>query len=81
MVSGNLGVDPFTGTASHFRTVSMLASSRTRPKTVCFPSRWGAAAHVIKNWQPFVFGPLLAMDKSPGPLCLWIKFSSGKEEP
>ena len=38
IVSDNRGVVPFTGTASHFRTVSMLASSRTRPKTVCFPS-------------------------------------------
>ena len=156
MVNGNLGVEPFTGTASHFRTVNKLASSRTRPKTVCFPSiqcdvmrydatqrnatqcnevllsenththtnntqntkencllstdshkyysiqykvyntvlfhktqnvmphvpRCGAAAHVIKNWHPLVFGPLLAMDKSPGPLCLWVlRFSSGKDCP
>jgi hypothetical protein len=36
--NGILGAVPLTGTASHFRTVSILISPNTWPKTVCFPS-------------------------------------------
>ena len=32
------------------------------------------AAHVIKNWHPFVFAPELAIDSSPGPECRRLKF-------
>jgi len=33
-----------------------------RPKTVCFPSSHGhASAVTMKNWEPFVFGPELAI--------------------
>jgi hypothetical protein len=35
------------------------------PKTTCFPSKWGVALKVIKNWHPLEFGPELARDKSP----------------
>jgi hypothetical protein len=38
-------------------------------------------AQVMKNWQPLLLGPLFAMDKSPGPVCLPVKFSSSKRLP
>lgn len=38
----------------------------TFPKTTCFPSRCGVALTVMKNWEPLVFGPELAMDNKPG---------------
>ena len=40
----------------------------TLPNTVCLLSSHGVLTQVIKNWQPLVSGPLLAMDKSPGPV-------------
>ena len=30
----------------------------------------------MKNWEPLVFGPALAMDRVPGPVCFSLKFSS-----
>lgn len=42
--------------------------SPTLPNTTCRPSSQAAFAVVTKNWQPFVFGPLFAMDRSPGPV-------------
>lgn len=30
----------------------------------------------MKNWEPLVFGPALAMDRIPGPVCFKMKFSS-----
>ena len=30
----------------------------------------GTAVCVMKNWEPFVFGPAFAMDTIPGPECL-----------
>jgi len=40
--------------------------SRTWPKTPCLPSRWGVATWVMKNWDPLVLGPALAIDSRPG---------------
>ena len=42
--------------------------------------RIGTSEHtvVMKNWQPFVLGPELAMLRSPGVSCLRLKFSSAK---
>ncbi|TGO32625.1 hypothetical protein BHYA_0301g00090 [Botrytis hyacinthi] len=40
----------------------------TRPKIVCFPSNHGVGANVIKNCDPFVFGPELAIERIPAPL-------------
>jgi hypothetical protein len=40
--------------------------SRTSPKTVCLPSSHGAASVVtMKNCEPFVFGPALAIASAP----------------
>ena len=41
-----------------------------RPKTVCFPSRKGVGANVMKNCEPFVLGPALAIERMPAPVCL-----------
>lgn len=35
----------------------------------------------MKNWEPFVLGPALAIDKIPGPVCFRMKFSSGNFSP
>lgn len=35
--------------------------SRTLPKTTCFPSSQGALTARMKNWEPLVSGPALAM--------------------
>ena len=36
---------------------------------------------VMKNWDPLVFFPALAMERRPGLLCFSWKFSSGLGEP
>jgi len=43
---------------------------------VCLPSRCGHGASVIKNWEPFVFGPLFAIDKIPAPVCFSSRVTS-----
>lgn len=35
----------------------------------------------IKNWEPFEFGPELAIDNVPKPLCFSTKFSSANFRP
>lgn len=50
--------------------------SMTSPNTVCFPSSHGVVTVVMKNCDPFVLGPALAMDSKPGLVCLRTKFSS-----
>ncbi|KYN11525.1 hypothetical protein ALC57_16308 [Trachymyrmex cornetzi] len=49
---------------------------RTCPKTTCFPSSQSVLAVHMKNCDPFVFGPELAIDRVPGPVCFNSKFSS-----
>ena len=44
--------------------------SITWPKTECLPSSQGVATCVMKNCEPLVFGPALAIESTPGPLCL-----------
>lgn len=44
-----------------------------RPNMVCFPSNHWVGTRVIKNWLPFVSGPLLAMDKMPAPAKINVK--------
>ena len=39
--------------------------STTFPKTVCRPSIHGMGLSVMKNWQPSVFRPAFAMERSP----------------
>lgn len=80
MTTGSLGLlfGP-VGTFSIF--LIMRSPSMTFPNTTCFPSRKSHLAQVMKNWQPFVLGPLLAMERSPGPSCFRLKFSSANVGP
>merc|ERR1712203_1284288 len=48
----------------------------TFPKTTCLPSSQSVLTVQRKNCDPFVFGPALAMERMPGPVCLRVKFSS-----
>ena len=48
------------------------------PKTVCLPLSHDVITVVMKNWEPLVLGPALAMLSSPGVSCFRIKFSSYK---
>jgi hypothetical protein len=45
------------------------------------PSSHEVVTVVMKNWLPLVSLPLLAMDSTPGPVCLRLKFSSGNFAP
>ena len=45
----------------------------TRPNIVCLPSNHCVGANVMKNWLPFVFGPLFAIDNMPAPLKIICK--------
>mmetsp|Transcript_37278 Transcript_37278/g.118640 ORF Transcript_37278/g.118640 Transcript_37278/m.118640 type:complete len:222 (-) Transcript_37278:477-1142(-) len=65
--------------ASITRSTSM--PSTTWPKTTCLPSRCGVAFVQMKNCEPLVFGPELAMDRTPGPVWRNLKFSSAKVLP
>lgn len=80
MTMGNFGLlfGP-VGTFSIFRIISRPSS--TRPNTTCLLSRKLHLAHVMKNWQPLVSLPLLAIDSNPGESCFNEKFSSGKVPP
>merc|ERR1719330_2184381 len=44
--------------------------SQTWPKTTCLPSNHCVLTVQRKNCEPLVLGPALAMDKTPGPVCL-----------
>lgn len=46
------------------------------PKTTWAPSSQEVTTVVMKNWDPLVFFPALAMERRPGLVCLWVKFSS-----
>merc|ERR1712130_890034 len=50
--------------------------NQTWPKTTCLPSSHWVLAVQRKNWDPLVLGPALAMERTPGPVCLRVKFSS-----
>lgn len=45
------------------------------------PTHQSVLAVQMKNWEPFVLGPALAMDRMPGPVCFRMKFSSGNFSP
>lgn len=80
MVIGNFGLlfGP-VGTFSIF--LIMRSPSSTRPNTTCLLSKKLHLAQVMKNWQPFVSFPLLAIDNKPGESCFKMKFSSGNVPP
>ncbi|KAH0463640.1 hypothetical protein IEQ34_008222 [Dendrobium chrysotoxum] len=53
--------------------------STTCPKTTCFPSSQDVFSVHMKNWDPLVLGPALAMDRIPGPVCFFTNSVSGSE--
>jgi len=55
--------------------------STTSPKTTCFPSNQEVVTVVMKNWEPLVCAPALAMERRPGLVCLRWKFSSSNRSP
>eukprot|EP00755_Sulcionema_specki_P016930 Sspe_Gene.1053::Locus_359_Transcript_2_3_Confidence_0.500_Length_1006::g.1053::m.1053 len=63
---------------SIFRTTSI--PSTTFPKTTCRPSSHEVSAVVMKNCDPLVFLPALAMERHPTK-CLMLKFSSSNFSP
>ena len=54
---------------------------RTFPNTTCLPSSHWVLTVVMKNWEPLVSLPALAMLIQPGPSCFSLKFSSGNLSP
>ena len=60
--------------ASICHTTSM--PPRTRPKTTWCPLSHGTSLVVMKNCEPLVSGPALAIESVPAPPCLIAKFSS-----
>lgn len=46
------------------------------PKTVCLPFSHDVMTVVMKNWEPLVLGPALAMLSKPATSCFSVKFSS-----
>lgn len=46
------------------------------PKTVCLPFSHDVMTVVMKNWEPLVLGPALAMLSNPATSCFSAKFSS-----
>ena len=55
---------------------SALKEITTVPKTTWAPSNQEVTTVVIKNWDPLVFLPALAIDRIPGLVCFNLKFSS-----
>mmetsp|Transcript_46993 Transcript_46993/g.119880 ORF Transcript_46993/g.119880 Transcript_46993/m.119880 type:complete len:228 (+) Transcript_46993:454-1137(+) len=66
---------------SSTRSVRMLSPSIALPNTVCFPLRCGCGRNRMKNCEPLVLGPALAIDRTPPASCLSAKFSSSKTSP
>ena len=57
--------------------VDDLHAGVTLPNTVCLPSSHGAASVVtMKNCEPFVFGPALAIASAPRTTLCWLNSSS-----
>merc|ERR1712139_499962 len=61
-------------TASTLVTTSI--PSITLPKTTWRPSSHAVFTVVRKNWEPLVPGPAFAIERTPGPVCFSLKFSS-----
>lgn len=62
LLSGLAISEPKASTAS-----TTLLPSFTLPKIKCWPSNHSVLAVQMKNWEPFVLGPILAMEKMLGP--------------
>mmetsp|Transcript_7979 Transcript_7979/g.20610 ORF Transcript_7979/g.20610 Transcript_7979/m.20610 type:complete len:230 (+) Transcript_7979:916-1605(+) len=72
-------VPPREPVASALRTTPI--PSMTSPNTTCLPSSQGVASVQMKNCEPLVSGPALAMLRVPGTECFSVKFSSANFSP
>jgi len=52
----------------------------TRPNIVCLPSSHCVGAKVTKNWLPFVFAPLLAIDRIPAPVTWQVTSLTNRQQ-
>ncbi len=52
----------------------------TWPKIECLLSSQGVGTCVMKNCEPFEFGPELAIERTPGPLCLRSLWNSSSND-
>src|SRR5581483_1543073 len=59
----------FLGAFTIFSTT--FSPSTSSPKIVCLPVNHSVGAMVIKNCEPFVFGPAFAIASLPGLSNLW----------
>ena len=73
---------PFNDLAYRVSDIRGCRSGRRSniPKTTCAPSNQEVTTVVMKNCDPLVFLPALAMERRPGLLCFSLKFSSVKNE-
>lgn len=62
---------------THKDSVRKITTSRSGSPRV----RGRQSALVMKNWEPLVPGPALAIERSPGLVCLRAKFSSANLAP
>ena len=53
----------------------------TLPNTQCLPSSHAVCTVHRKNCDPLVFGPALAIERTPGLVCFKTKFSSANLAP
>ena len=65
--------------ASTFRTTSM--PSTTFPNTTCLPSSHDVLTVHMKNWDPFVSFPALAIDRIPVAQCVAAGWVTSKHLP
>merc|ERR1712060_1044709 len=61
--------------------VTACMPSTTFPKTTCLPSSHAVFTVVIKNCDPFVFGPAFAILRMPGSVFFNLKFASANLSP
>lgn len=79
IITSSIGRLPLRGRRSMVRMTSI--PSITFPKTTCLSSSQGVATVVMKNCDPFVSFPELAIERRPGSACLMLKFSSSNRLP
>lgn len=80
MVTVSFGLSPWR--VSVASRVSKCSNPLTTfPNTTCLPSNQAVSLKHRKNYDPLVFGPELAIDKTPLPTCFASKFSSSNLSP
>jgi len=61
-------------------TQMKINSVKNAPNTTWAPSSQEVTTVVMKNWEPLVFLPALAMERRPGLVCFSWKFSSKRRK-